>query len=104
MWLSPLPVKVLTITSKADDYAKDIVEKLRAVGIESECDIRNEKISYKVREHSHAKIPILLTVGDREIENESVTMRRLGSKDQKTMSLKEAIKGIEDEITARFST
>ena len=104
LWLSPLPVKVLTITSKADDYAKDIVGKLRAVGIESECDIRNEKISYKVREHSHAKIPILLTVGDREIENESVTMRRLGSKDQKTMSLKEAIKGIENEITARFST
>ena len=94
----------MTITSKADDYAKDIVEKLKAVGIESECDIRNEKISYKVREHSHAKIPILLTVGDREIENESVTMRRLGSKDQKTMSLKEAIKGIEDEIKARSST
>ena len=104
LWLSPLPVKVLTITSKADDYAKDIVEKLRAVGIESECDIRNEKISYKVREHSHAKIPILMTVGDREIENESVTLRRLGSKDQKTVSLKEAIKGIEDEITARSST
>ena len=98
MWLSPLPVKVLTITSKADDYAKNIVEKLRAVGIESECDIRNEKISYKVREHSHAKIPILMTVGDREIENESVTLRRLGSKDQMTVSLGNAIEKLQEEI------
>ena len=78
-------MKVLTITSEADEYAKIVVKKLQAAGITAECDLRNEKISYKVREHSLAKIPVLMAVGHREIEEKSVAIRRLGSKEQNTV-------------------
>ena len=98
LWLSPLPVKVLTITSEADEYAKIVVKKLQAAGITAECDLRNEKISYKVREHSLAKIPVLMAVGHREIEEKSVAIRRLGSKEQNTVNLDEAIKSLQNEI------
>ncbi|MDB2543453.1 threonine--tRNA ligase [Woeseiaceae bacterium] len=98
LWLSPLPVKVLTITSEADEYAKIVVKKLQAAGITAECDLRNEKISYKVREHSLAKIPVLMAVGHREIEEKSVAIRRLGSKEQNTVDLDEAIKSLQNEI------
>ena len=83
LWLSPLPVKVLTITSDADEYAKTVAKKLQTAGITAECDLRNEKISYKVREHSLAKIPVLMAVGHREIKEKSVSIRRLGTKNQK---------------------
>ena len=98
LWLSPLPVKVLTITSDADEYAKTVVKKLQAAGITAECDLRNEKISYKVREHSLAKIPVLMAIGHREIEEESVAIRRLGSKEQKTVNIDEAIESLQNEI------
>ena len=92
LWLSPLPVKVLTITSKADNYAKEVVKQLNSAGIQAEYDLRNEKISYKVREHSLSKVPVLFAVGHREIEEETVAIRRLGSKEQITVKLNEAIK------------
>jgi threonyl-tRNA synthetase len=98
LWMSPLPVKVLTITSDADEYAKTVVKKLQAAGITAECDLRNEKISYKVREHSLAKIPVLMAIGHREIEEESVAIRRLGSKEQKTVNIDEAIESLQNEI------
>ena len=100
LWLSPLPVKVLTITSKADNYAKEVVKQLNSAGIQAECDLRNEKISYKVREHSLSKVPVLFAVGHREIEDETVAIRRLGSKEQITVKLNEAIQDLQKEIKA----
>jgi threonyl-tRNA synthetase len=101
LWLAPLQVKVLTITSDADDYAEEIAGALRAVGIRAETDLRNEKISYKVREHSVAKIPVQLAVGQRELENRSVAIRRLGSKKQQVLPLDEAISALKKEIDSR---
>jgi len=101
LWLSPIQVKVLTITSDADDYAEEIVAALRARGIRAEADTRNEKISYKVREHSVAKIPALFAVGQREVEARNVAIRRLGSKKQTLMSLDEAIESLVSEIESR---
>ena len=75
-----MQVKVTTITSEADDYAMDVVKQLRAAGLTAEADLRNEKISYKVREHSLAKVPVILVVGKREAEGRSVALRRLGGK------------------------
>ena len=82
---------IATIVSDADDYAKDVVEKLKAAGIRVESDLRNEKINYKVREHSLAKVPHLLVVGKREAEEGTVAVRTLGVEHQKVMSLDEAI-------------
>ncbi|MGB5626007.1 MAG: threonine--tRNA ligase [Woeseiaceae bacterium] len=101
LWLAPLQVKVLTITSDADDYAEEIAGALRAVGIRAETDLRNEKISYKVREHSVAKIPVQFAVGQRELENRSVAIRRLGSKKQQVLPLDEAISALKKEIDSR---
>jgi len=98
LWLAPIQVKVLTITSDADDYARQTAEKLQEADINTEVDLRNEKISYKVREHSLAKIPVLLAVGAREVKEKSVSIRRLGVKDQKTMNLDDAIKELKAEI------
>jgi len=101
LWLSPLPVKVLTITSDANEYAETVVSELKAAGINAECDLRNEKISYKVREHSLTKTPVLMAVGHREIQEKSVAIRRLGSKNQNTMGLDEAIIDLQKEIRDR---
>ena len=101
LWLSPLQARVLTITSDADDYAADVVEQLRAAGVNADADLRNEKISYKVREHSVAKVPVLLAVGQREVDEQTVAMRRLGSKQQKVMPLAEAIDALTSEIRSR---
>jgi len=91
LWLAPTQVKVLTITSDADDYADEVVAQLKAAGLRAETDKRNEKISYKVREHSVAKTPVLLAVGQREVEEHNVAMRRLGSKNQTVLSLDDAV-------------
>jgi threonyl-tRNA synthetase len=92
LWLAPVQAVVATIVSDADDYANEVVEKLRAAGLRVEADLRNEKINYKVREHSLAKVPLLLVVGKREAEEGTVAVRRLGSDEhQKVMSLDEAI-------------
>ena len=98
LWLAPIQVKVLTITSDANDYARQIAEKFQSANINTEADLRNEKISYKVREHSLAKIPVLMVVGAREVKEQSVSIRRLGIKDQKTMNLDDAIKELKAEI------
>ena len=91
LWLAPLQVMVCPITMASDDYALEVVEILREAGFRVEVDIRNEKINYKVREHSVGKIPIILAVGEREAKGRSVSMRRLGSKNQTVISLDEAI-------------
>ena len=92
LWLSPVQAVVATIVSDADDYAKTVVAKLKAAGLRAEADLRNEKINYKVREHSLAKVPLLLVVGKREAEEGTVAIRRLGSDEhQKVMALDEAI-------------
>jgi threonyl-tRNA synthetase len=92
LWLAPVQAVVATIVSEADGYAKDVAARLAAAGIRVETDLRNEKINYKVREHSLAKVPLLLVVGKREAEEGTVAVRRLGSDDhQKMMSLDEVV-------------
>ncbi len=90
-WLSPLQIVVATITSDGDEYAREVLEKMRAASLRAELDLRNEKINYKVREHSLAKVPVIIAVGNREIEKRTVSVRRLGQKGQSVMSLDDAI-------------
>ncbi len=99
VWLAPVQAVVATIVSDADDYAKETVAKLQAAGIRVESDLRNEKINYKVREHSLAKVPHMLVVGKREAEEGTVAMRTLGEKEQKFLSLDEAIALLKAEAT-----
>jgi threonyl-tRNA synthetase len=101
LWLSPTQAKVLTITSDADDYALQVVSSLRQAGINAEADLRNEKISYKVREHSLAKVPVLMAVGQREVDEQTVALRRLGSRQQQVVKLSEAIDQLSGEIRVR---
>ncbi|GAA6158472.1 threonine--tRNA ligase [Ruegeria sp. HU-ET01832] len=86
-WLAPRQVVVASITSEADDYVNEVVETLRAAGVRAEADIRNEKINYKVREHSVGKVPVILAVGHREVEERTVSVRRLGEKQTQVQSL-----------------
>jgi len=79
-WLAPRQVVVASITSEADEYVGEVVEALKAAGVQAEADVRNEKINYKVREHSLSKVPVILAVGHREVEERTVTIRRLGEK------------------------
>ncbi len=98
LWLAPVQAVVATIVSDADDYAGEVAAKLAAAGIRVETDLRNEKINYKVREHSLAKVPLLLVVGKREADEGTVALRRLGSEEhQKMMSLDEVVAMIRDE-------
>ena len=99
VWLAPTQAVVATIVSDADDYATEALSKLRAAGIRTEADLRNEKINYKVREHSLAKVPHLLVVGKREAEEGTVAVRTLGEKEQRVMSLDEAIAMLRDGAT-----
>jgi len=101
LWLAPVQVKVLTITSDADAYARDVVAECNARGLRAESDLRNEKISYKVREHSVAKVPVLFAVGQREVDNRAVAVRRLGSKQQQVLSLDAALASLEAEVRER---
>ncbi len=91
LWLAPVQVVVATITSDADDYGREIYSILRKAGIRTNLDIRNEKINYKIREHSHAKIPQIFVVGKREEEEKTVAIRHLGGKSQEILALDEAI-------------
>ncbi len=98
LWLSPVQAVVATIVSDADDYAREVADKLSKAGIRVETDLRNEKINYKVREHSLAKVPLLLVVGKREAEEGTVAVRRLGSEErQVVMSVDEALTMMRDE-------
>ncbi|PWJ85805.1 threonyl-tRNA synthetase [Pseudaminobacter salicylatoxidans] len=100
LWFAPLQVVVATITSDADDYARKVVARLKAAGLSAEADLRNEKINYKVREHSLAKVPVILVCGKREAEEETVNIRRLGSRDQQSLTLGEAVQTLADEAIA----
>ncbi len=100
LWLSPLQIVVCTITSEADDYAMQILAEARKRGLRIEADLRNEKINYKVREHSLSKIPVQLAIGKREIEERRVSVRRLGSQQQTSMSLDEALDTLAAEAVA----
>jgi threonyl-tRNA synthetase len=97
LWLAPLQVVVATITDEADDYAHDVLKALAAAGIRAELDIRNEKISYKVREHSVTKVPVIMVVGKREAEERTVAIRRLGGKAQDVKALDAAVTDLAEE-------
>ncbi|MEO0872338.1 MAG: His/Gly/Thr/Pro-type tRNA ligase C-terminal domain-containing protein, partial [Pseudomonadota bacterium] len=99
-WLAPVQAVVATIVSDADDYALEAVAKLESAGLRVDSDLRNEKINYKVREHSLAKVPYLLVVGKREAEEGTVAMRILGEKEQKVLLLDEAIAMLTSAATA----
>ena len=91
-WLAPVQVMVMPITSEQDEYVKQIVHKLQVAGIRAESDLRNEKIGYKIREHSLKKIPVLLVVGKKEQADQTVTIRQLGSEKQEVKPLADVIK------------
>ena len=97
LWLAPLQVVVATIISEAEPYALRVLDALDAAGLRAEADLRNEKINYKVREHSLAKVPVLLVVGRREAEDGTVAVRRLGVKDQEVLALDEAVNRLKRE-------
>jgi len=99
LWLAPVQVVICTIKSEADEYAETVAERLRAKGMHVEVDTRNEKINYKVREHSVAKVPVILVIGMREVEEETVNIRRLGSRDQKSMTLDDVVSALVEEAT-----
>jgi threonyl-tRNA synthetase len=99
LWLAPAQVVVATITSDADDYAISLAAKLKAAGLRVETDLRNEKVGYKVREHSLAKVPVIAVVGRREAEEGKVALRRLGSDGQSLLSVEEAVAGLALEAT-----
>jgi threonyl-tRNA synthetase len=99
LWLAPVQVVVATITSAADDYARTATTALRKAGLRVETDIRNEKVGYKVREHSLAKVPVIAVVGQREAEEGKVALRRLGSDRQQIVSLEEAVAMLAAEAT-----
>jgi len=97
LWIAPVQVVIATIVSEADDYARQVVQRLTAAGLRVESDLRNEKITYKVREHSLAKVPVILVAGKREVEEGTVNMRRLGSPQQQAMKLDAAVNWLREE-------
>jgi threonyl-tRNA synthetase len=97
LWLAPTQAMVATITSDGDDYAREVVKAAKRAGLRVESDLRNEKINYKVREHSLAKVPVLLVVGKKEAETRSVSIRRLGSDKQTVMGLDAALTMLTEE-------
>ncbi len=97
LWLAPVQVVVATITSEADDYAREVLAALEKAGMRAEGDLRNEKVNYKVREHSLAKIPVIAVVGKKEAENRTVSLRRLGSQQQTSLGLDEAVAMLAEE-------
>ncbi|MCF6216024.1 MAG: threonine--tRNA ligase [Emcibacter sp.] len=100
MWLAPVQVVVTGITSDQDDHVRAVYEQLKAAGLRAEIDLRSEKINYKIREHSHAKTPAIFVIGGREAKENTVTIRRLGSKQQETIDLTTAINNLKNEALA----
>ena len=98
-WLAPRQVVVASITSEADDYVHEVVATLKAQGVRAEADIRNEKINYKVREHSVGKVPVILAVGAREVEEKTVSVRRLGEKQTSVQALSDVANALGIEAT-----
>ncbi|WP_226782517.1 threonine--tRNA ligase [Oceaniglobus trochenteri] len=99
-WLAPRQVVVASIVSDVDDYAQEVAARLRAAGVRAEADTRNEKINYKVREHSMGKVPVILAVGAREVEEKTVSLRRLGEKQTSTVALADVVKDLAQEALA----
>ncbi|QOF95865.1 threonine--tRNA ligase [Novacetimonas hansenii] len=99
MWLAPVQVVVASIVTDAEPYAREVVEKLQAAGVVVEADVRNEKINAKIREHSLARVPVILVVGRKEAEERTVALRRLGGKVQEIVSLDEAVTALAHEAT-----
>jgi threonyl-tRNA synthetase len=97
LWLAPVQIVVASIISEAADYAAEVVGACNAAGLRAVLDAGNEKIAYKVREHSLAKVPVMLVVGRREAENRSVSLRRLGGNDQEALALGEAVARLSQE-------
>jgi len=102
LWLSPVQCVVATVTTSAEGYARALAEELTAMGVRTELDVRNEKINYKVREHSVAKVPVMFVVGAREAEEKTVAIRRLGSQDQSVESFAVASEALQKECKAPF--
>jgi threonyl-tRNA synthetase len=100
LWLSPLQAVVATITEDADAYAREVIVAAQHAGLRVEGDLRNEKINYKVREHSLAKVPALLVVGRKEAAERTVSIRRLGKEGQSVLPLDVALKALVDEAVA----
>jgi len=98
-WLAPRQVVVASITSEADEYVREVIETLTAAGVRAEADIRNEKINYKVREHSVGKVPVILAVGAREVEEKTVSVRRLGEKQTSVQTLADVAAALKVEAT-----
>ena len=98
-WLAPRQVVVASIISDADDYVHEVVAALKAAGVRAEADVRNEKINYKVREHSVGKVPVILALGAREVEERTVTMRRLGENGTTVTSLEDIVSELAKEAT-----
>ncbi len=97
LWLAPQQVIVASITSDHNDYAQEVCDLLKSKGLSCDTDFRNESINYKIREHSHAKVPAILVVGKKEVENRTVAMRRLGGKTQEILALDEAVDKLSSE-------
>ena len=91
-WITPLQTVVIPISNDFDDYAKNVYQQLKIVGISSEVDLKNHNLNYKIRDHSLTKVPLLLICGKKEVDTNSVTIRRLDSNKQENMELKEFIK------------
>ena len=102
LWMMPTQCVVTPIVNEFDDYANEVYEALKSAGIRAEIDLRNEKINYKVREHSLAKVPAIFVVGARERDDRAVAIRRLGSRDQSVVALDEAVAALADEAKAPF--
>jgi threonyl-tRNA synthetase len=99
LWLAPVQAVVTTITSEGDAYASEVAERFRKAGLRVEADLRNEKVGYKIREHSVAKVPVIAVVGKREAEEGKVALRRLGSQEQTIVTLDEAVAMLTAEAT-----
>ena len=99
LWLAPEQIVVATITGESDVYAREVARALEAAGLRIVLDLENEKIGYKVRHHSVSKMPVILAIGGREAEDRTVSIRRLGSKDQESLALEEAVARLADEAT-----
>jgi threonyl-tRNA synthetase len=102
-WLAPQQVVIATITSDADDYAREVADEMRNAGLRAGTDLRNEKINYKVREHSLSKTPVIIALGKREVEEHTVSVRRLGQKKQVVMTLSDAVTLLAEESDSRAS-
>jgi threonyl-tRNA synthetase len=101
LWLAPVQLAVLTITERQDDYARSVVEALRKKGLRVEADLRNEKIGFKIREHTLKRVPYLLVLGDREMETQTVAVRTRSGEDLGSMGIDPLLTRIQAEIASR---